>query len=49
MALIRDNQIEYANQALGEHMGFKDYLGGVADIEYETLKKRLENLKVERM
>ena len=49
MALVRDNQIEYANQALGEHMGFKDYLGGVADIEYEVLKMRLENLKVERV
>ena len=30
-------------------MGFKDYVGGAADSEFEILKKRLQNQKVERM
>ena len=37
-----DNNIEYANNSLGELLDLQDYVGGVTDPEHKTLKKRLE-------
>lgn len=39
----------YANQTLSELLAFKDYLGGITDIENKILKKRLETTTVERI
>ena len=39
----------YANQTLSELLAFKDYLGGITDIENKILKKRLETTTVERL
>ena len=39
----------YANQSLSDLLAFKDYLGGVTDIENKVLKKRLETTTIERL
>ena len=46
MALIRDSEVEYANQSLSELLSIKDYLGGITDAEFKLLKKRLEGTMV---
>ncbi len=47
VALISDNQIEYANQSLGELLEFRNYLGGITDVENHALRKHLENTMLE--
>ena len=47
--MIKDSEVTYANQSLSDLLAFKDYLGGVTDIENKVLKKRLETTTIERL
>ena len=49
IALIKDSEVTYANQSLSELLAFKDYLGGITDIENKILKNRLETTTIERL
>ena len=46
---IKDSEVTYANQSLSELLAFKDYLGGITDIENKILKNRLETTTIERL